>query len=213
MLPAIQGFLFGLANGISCLTACAPVLLPYIVGEGRPVRRNVLSVASFLGGRLTGYLVFAIFAWEAGRFIRSAPRGGILLAAVYAVLACILVLYGFNPHGGACAARGFGGKFALYTARFPAVLPALMGLLTGLTLCPPFVAAVAGAANQASLFSTLLYFSSFFVATSIYVVPFTFAGLLGQQAAMRTIGRLAAGVMGCYFFYKSLILFYGGLQH
>jgi hypothetical protein len=213
MLPAIQGFLFGLANGLSCLVACAPVLLPYMVGEGRPVRHSILPVVSFLGGRLTGYLVFALLAWEAGKWIRSAPRGNILFAAIYVVLACILVLYGFSPRGGVCAAAGFGGRFASYTTRCPGALPGLMGLLTGLTLCPPFVAAVAGAANQPSLFSTLLYFSAFFVATSLYVVPFPFAGLLGRQEAMRTIGRLAAGVMGCYFFYKSLILFYGGLRH
>jgi hypothetical protein len=212
MVPVIQGFLFGLANGPACLTACAPVLLPYFVSEGRSIRLNIIPMIGFLGGRLAGYLVFGVFAWEAGNWIRSEPRGRILFAAIYAVLACVLVLYGFSPHAGVCAAKGVRGRFVLFISRWPAALPALMGLVTGLALCPPFIAAFAGAATQTSLFFTLLYFLSFFLATSLYVVPFPFAGLLGRSAAIRIVGRLAAGVMGCYFLYKSLIMFYGGLQ-
>jgi sulfite exporter TauE/SafE len=212
MTPVIQGFLLGLANGGSCLTVCAPVLLPYLVGEGRRVRSNILSILYFLGGRLAGYLVFAVFAWEAGKWIRSEPRSGVFIGAIYAALALILVLYGFSSQTAACAAKRIGGGFFKFFARRPAALPASMGLLTGLTLCPPFIAAFAGATNQASIFSTLLYFSSFFVATSLYVAPFPFAGLLGRSASVRIVGRLAAGVMGCYFFYKGLIMIYGGLQ-
>jgi hypothetical protein len=212
MTLLVQGFLLGLANGASCLTTCAPVLLPYLVGEGRTVRRNALPVLYFLGGRLAGYLIFAVFAWEAGQWIRSSPRGGLIFGAVYATLAIVLVIYGFSSPANTCAAGSMGGRLAAITSRWPALLPALMGLLTGLSLCPPFLAALAGATSQATLFSSLLFFSAFFIATSLYVTPFPLAGLIGRSQAIRITGRLAAGVMGIYYFYRGLLMIYGGLQ-
>jgi len=212
MLPLIQGFLLGIANGGSCLTACAPIFLPYLVGEGRSVRHNIPPVLYFLTGRLAGYLLFAVFAWEAGKWIRAEPLGGLFLGSIYAVLACLLIVYGFLRQRSACPANGAKGKLMALLSGKPVILPALMGLLTGLTLCPPFITAIAGATSQTSLFSTVLYFLSFFVATSLYVAPFPFAGLLGRIAAVRIVGRLAAGIMGCYLFYQSLIMIYGGLR-
>lgn len=208
----IQGFLLGLASGASCLTSCAPVLLPYMVAEGRSVRQSTLPVIYFLGGRLAGYLIFAVFAWEAGRWIRSEPRGGLVFGVVYAILACVLILYGFGSFSNTCAAGSLRGRLGSLASRRPATLPAFMGLLTGLSLCPPFIAAVAGATGQTSLFSSLLFFMFFFIATSLYVVPFPFAGLLGRSRAIRITGRLAAGVMGCYYLYRGLIMIYGGLR-
>jgi hypothetical protein len=58
-----QGFLLGLANRGVCLAYCAPVLVPYLLGEGGTLRRGAVSVGGFLGGRLVGYLAFAILAW------------------------------------------------------------------------------------------------------------------------------------------------------
>jgi hypothetical protein len=208
----LQGFLLGLASGVSCLATCAPVLLPYLVGEGGPMRRNAHAVLSFLGGRLTGYLIFALFAWEAGRWLRSSSQSGLIFGGVYAVLACVLVIYGFSSPAGSCAAGSMRGRMAAIAARRPALLPACMGFLTGLSLCPPFLAALAGATSQTTVFASLLFFFSFFVATSLYVIPFPLAGLLGRFPAVRITGRLAAGVMGIYFLYRGLIMIYGGLH-
>jgi sulfite exporter TauE/SafE len=212
MTALIQGFLLGLANGGACLTACAPILVPYMVSEGRSIRHNALPVFYFLCGRLGGYLAFAVFAWEAGKWIRSGTLSGIVFGLVYAALGLLLVLYGFHPGANPCAARGIEGRFLSLTSRRTATLPALMGLLTGLSLCPPFVTAIAAATNQASLFSSLLYFLSFFMATTVYLIPLPFLGLVGRSASIRIVGRLAAGVVGCYLLYESFIMFYGGLR-
>jgi hypothetical protein len=212
MISALQGFLLGLANGVSCLTSCAPVLLPYLVSEGRPVRQSALPMISFLGGRLIGYLAFAAFAWEAGRWIYAGPHRGLVFGSVYAILACVLIVYGFKSTSSVCAASGFGGRFASYALRWPLMFPALLGLLTGLSLCPPFIAALAGVTGQSSLFSSLLFFFSFFVATSLFVIPFPLAGLLGRFPAVRITARLAAGIMGCYYLYRGIIMIHGGLR-
>jgi sulfite exporter TauE/SafE len=91
-------------------------------------------------------------------------------------------------------------------------MPALLGLLTGLSLCPPFIAALAGATGQTSLVSSLLFFISFFIATSLYLLPLPFAGLLGRFQEIRITARLAAGIVGCYYLYRGLIMIHGGLH-
>jgi sulfite exporter TauE/SafE len=210
--PILQGFLLGLANGGACLTACTPVLLPYMVSEGGSLRQNALPIVYFLGGRLGGYLVFAVFAWEMGQQIREEPHSGLIFGFIYAVLACALMIYGFRSSSNGCAARGIGGRFACLASRWPQAMPALLGLLTGLSLCPPFIAALAGATGQSSLFSSLLFFASFFTATSLHIIPFPFAGLLGRSQAVRITARLAAGIVGCYYLYSGLVLIHGGLS-
>ncbi len=212
MTILVQGFLLGLANGASCLATCAPVLLPYLLSEGRTVRGNALPLLHFLGGRLVGYLVFAVFAWEAGRWIRSSAGGALIFGMIYAVLAIVLMVYGFKSPPASCAAGGLRRRIRPMAVHWPGMLPGLMGLLTGLSLCPPFLAALAGATSQVALASSLLFFSAFFAATALYLVPLPLAALFGRSQAIRITGRLAAGVMGAYYFYKSLIMIYGGLQ-
>ena len=48
----MQGFLLGLANGTTCLAFCAPVLVPFLLEEGKNVRQNLMTLFKFLGGRL-----------------------------------------------------------------------------------------------------------------------------------------------------------------
>ena len=207
-----QGFLLGLANGASCLATCAPVLLPFLVGEGRAFRGNALALMHFLSGRLAGYLLFAILAWKAGQVLRALPHGSLVFGAVDIVLAVLLMLYGFSSAATNCAAGGMKGRLSTLVFRRPSVMPASMGLLTGLSLCPPFLAALAGATSQLTLPASVLFFFAFFIATSLYLAPFPFAGFLARSQAIRVTGRLAAGIMGAYFFYKGLITIYGGLN-
>ena len=157
-------------------------------------------------------MIFAVFAWELGQQILAEPRSGLVFGSVYAVLACALIFYGFSPSPNVCAASSIGGRFTSFSPRWPQAVPALLGLVTGLSLCPPFIAALAGATAQRTLLSSLLFFLSFFVATSLYVVPFPFTGLLGRSQAVRITARLAAGVVGCYYLYRGLIMIHGGLH-
>lgn len=59
----MQAFLLGLSNGAVCLAYCAPVLIPYLLGEGKRISRNFAVLIRFLAGRLLGYLLFGIMAW------------------------------------------------------------------------------------------------------------------------------------------------------
>ena len=60
----MQAFLLGLSYGAVCVAYCAPVLVPYLLGEGNRTWRNYAVLLRFLAGRLLGYLLFGIMALQ-----------------------------------------------------------------------------------------------------------------------------------------------------
>ena len=201
--------MLGLAGGAGCLGYCAPVLMPVMLSEAMPVRRNLLMLGQFLSGRLTGYALFGVAAWAAGRAL---PMTGtyrpIVTGAAYVALAALLCWYVLRPGLGACVGR-FAGLYALAGkgGRFAA-----LGLLTGISPCPPLLLAMTAAANEPNLAASVMFFVAFFAGTSVYIAPLCLVGLANRFAEMKVIGRLAAGVVGVYYLWAGLVLFAGGLM-
>jgi len=209
----MQGFLLGLSIGTVCLAYCAPVLVPYLLGEGKSVMRNVSLLAQFLLGRLAGYLLFGVLAWMAGSFVVKAtgPRE-IVFGLLYMALAILLLVYGFGKVKTHCAAESSDTLVRRLSSRWPALLPLIFGLLTGLNLCPPFLLAITGAAETGSLWGSIWFFLMFFLGTALYFIPIPFLGTLRRMSALQTVGKFAAGLIGLYYFYTGAIMFYGGVM-
>lgn len=204
----MQGFLLGLANGTTCLAYCAPVLIPFLLGEGRRTRQNWALLAKFLGGRLAGYLLFGLLAFLAGQLLLGA--GGyrnLLFGAATVTLAALLAWYGLAKPPTLCGGTLKGAR--LWLRRWPALLPLGLGFLTGLNLCPPFLMAITGAAGSGTLAGSLLFFGTFFVGTSLYFVPLPFLGAFHHSEALRTVGKLAAVIMALYYLYSGLLMLLG----
>jgi sulfite exporter TauE/SafE len=204
----VQAFLLGLASGATCLAYCAPVLVPLVLGESRGFARSLALVAQFLGGRLIGYLLFGFLAWEAGRLASAAgAHRGLAFGVTYVLLAVFLLLYGVFRRAPACAGELPGVRARL--SRWPAALPAGLGFLTGINICPPFLLAFAGAAESRSVWGSLLFFLLFFAGTSIYMLPLSLAGAFRRFQAVQRVGRLAAICMGLYYLYVGVVLIAG----
>ena len=209
----MQAFILGISSGAVCIAYCAPVLIPYLFGEGKGVWQNFSVVAQFLSGRLVGYLLFGVIAWAAGQaiFLTSVWRD-ILIGSADVILALFLVLYGFFKVGATCAAQQASGRLQKINTWWPFMLPATIGLFTGLNFCPPFLLAFTNAAGEASLIRTLIFFFMFFLGTSIFFIPFPFVGTMRRFNMLTIIGKLASGIMGVYYFYTGLILVTSGIQ-
>jgi sulfite exporter TauE/SafE len=212
---AVQGFLLGLANGTTCLTFCAPVLIPYLLGEGEGVRRNLLTLLQFLVGRLGGYMLFGLAAWATGSLLLGATAGqGVLLGAAYVGLAAVLLVTALRkgtPATGACALEG--ARTGLQRLRrWPAAVPVGMGFLAGLKVCPPLLLAFAGAASTGSLVGSLTLFLTFFLGTSIYFLPISLLAVFRRVTPLRTVGQFAAAIVALYYLYAGALLIVGGLQ-
>jgi len=209
----MEAFLLGFSSGTVCLAYCAPVLVPFLLGEGQGIRRNALLLAEFLLGRLTGYLIFAVFAWAVGLVLfPTLAWRQVIFGVAYVLLSVLLVLYGFFNLKNWCAGERAPHFLNRLTNKWPVRLPLTLGLLTGFNLCPPFLLALTRAANSIGILGSVRFFVFFFLGTAIYFLPMPFLGAFRSFRILRTVGRLACGIMGIYYFYLGIVMLHGGMR-
>ncbi len=131
--------MLGFASGPVCLGSCGPVLLPWLAAERAGLRGTARVLSIFLGGRLVGYIGFAVLAWAVGMALPADQHSRTLIFGVANLgLAVVLVLHVWLP-------RRRRPEQKLYQI---GAKPLFLGLFTGLSLCPPFVAAGVRAAES-----------------------------------------------------------------
>jgi sulfite exporter TauE/SafE len=91
--------------------------------------------------------------------------------------------------------------------------PLFLGLFTGLSLCPPFVAAGVRAAESRSLAASILFFLLFFVGTSVWFVPALAVSALRRMEPVATVARMTMVVLALYYAYLGVIGLSWGLLH
>jgi cytochrome c biogenesis protein CcdA len=82
----------------------------------------------------------------------------------------------------------------------------VLGLLTGLNLCPPFAAAITGAAETASVQNALVYFWIFFVGTAIYFLPLVLISPLTRMEPFRQIARVCMILAGIWLVLEGIMM-------
>jgi len=209
----LEGFILGLSSGVTCVAYCAPGLVPYLLGEGKSVARNSAVTVQFLLGRLSGYLLFAVIAWSINRSIlQQLHNPEQLIGPAYVIFSMLLIFYGFFNTTPSCAMTRMKGLRHKWVAVWPVSLPVIAGFATGLSFCPPFLLAFTGAVEKASLLKSMLFFSAFFLGTSTFFIPMPFVGIFRNFAALRMIGKMAAGLIGLYYLYCGILMLMGGLR-
>ena len=96
-------------------------------------------------------------------------------------------------------------------ARGDVGLPVILGLATGVSICPPFVLALTEVAGAPSLVDSLTYFAAFFVATSLYFVPALALGPLARRDVVALVARLAATIAAAYYLYRGALMLVAAL--
>ena len=200
MIPALVGkaLLLGFSTGVFCAGFCVPLVAPLLLSdENRSVRRSADRVGLFLAGRLVAYLLFGlVFGTLGGALSRVWGIKAVLLPLAYAILGVMMIVYAVVqsfPHIGFCRAVSPRIRSGWYVA--------LVGFLAGINLCPPFLLAVTTVMDIGGAFRGALFFFVFFLATSVYLLPLFFAGLVSRFASVRFAGRVAAVLAGVYFLY------------
>ena len=206
-----EALLLGLASGPACIAACGPVLVPSLLTERAGFRPHVRYLSAFLAARLLGYMLFAVVAWELGMLASMLPAPRMLLmVAVYVLLACILLWYAYSARR-TCAQPCADSKLVSIGAKKNRGVAgaASLGFLTGLNLCPPFVAAGIRAAQMGSLVAALLFFAAFFVGTSVWFVPFLSLGCFVRNQAVITVARMAMVLIALYYLSMGIAMLLG----
>ncbi len=208
----MRGVLLGLSSGAVCLAYCAPVVIPYLLGEGRTIKGNYRILGLFLIGRLSGYLIFALLAWILGLFLAEYRfYREMFFGASYIVLGGFLIHYCFRKPEIFCAAEYYKGFLKNFCSA-NLFLPVFLGFLTGINLCPPFLLAFTSAASTVDLLGSLAFFGSFFLGTLVFFVPIPLLGLLKQNQVSKWIGKMAAGIIGSYYFLMGILILIGGIK-
>jgi hypothetical protein len=206
-----EALVLGLASGPACIAACGPVLIPTLLTERAGLRPNARYLSAFLGARLLGYLMFAVVAWELGTLVSlpPAPRA-FLMGAVNALLACVLLWYAYSARH-LCVQSCSGSKLVNIgeSKDRRAAGAAALGLLTGLSLCPPFVAAGVRAAGLGSVAQALLFFTVFFVGTSVWFVPLAGFGCIARNEAVITVARMTMALIALYYLTLGIAMLIG----
>jgi len=189
-----EGFTLGLSTGPYCLTACAPILVPYILAEGRAGwKGNSWLLGEFMGGRLAAYLLFGFAAGLAGAKLSGHlppwMMSGALLASGLLMLTYLLVKAA--PGSKLCAAAWVSNGIRR--------LPLVLGFALGINLCPPFVAGLVRVLALGSAFLGTVYFAAFFAGTSLYLLPLVLAAPFLSQKRLRFIGTISGAIAGIWF--------------
>lgn len=195
-MPALfsEGFLLGLSTGFYCLSACLPLLAPYLLSEGKAAWKfNFYIFIQFLGGRFAAYMLFALLASLAGQAGQYALPGWLLPASM-AVCGLFMVIL--------AAARVAGGAGPCVLKKdlnpFFRRLPVALGFVTGINICPPFAAGFIRLMDLADVLKGFSYFGGFFSATSLFLSP-VLLGTPWLGARVSEIGRLTLLLAGLWY--------------
>lgn len=196
-----EAAVLGLASGPVCIASCGPVLVPSLLTEHSGLGTHSRFLCTFLGARLLGYLFFALAAAQLGKLAAlSGAANTTAFGVVHLLLAFVLLAYARSAgHGHEGQPRS--GQLVTIGARplprFSGV--ALLGLLTGVSLCPPFVAAGIRAAELGNIASALAFFFAFFLGTSVWFLPFMSLSCVRRNEAVLTVARMAMVLIALYY--------------
>jgi sulfite exporter TauE/SafE len=204
-----EALALGFGSGPVCVASCGPVLLPWLGAEPRELGATGRLLAIFLSGRLAGYLAFAVVAWALGLTLPVDLRTRTLVFGLANF--GLAALLGFS----ACFPRRRCPKASdeqpprLYQIgaadRFRPPTALTLGFLTGLNLCPPFVAASVRAAATHSLPGALAFFALFFAGTTVWFLPSLAVSSLRRFSAVPTVARMTMAALAIYYAYLGVV--------
>ncbi len=189
-----EGFALGLSSGIFCVGSCAPFLFPYLMaGAKAGIKANAILLVEFLLGRFVGYVIFGMAAGWMGGLLKphlSEPirAATLILAALLLVISAFYQIFPKNPF---CD--------FLIKRRALVRVPFLFGFLLGINICPPFLLGVARLLEIGNVWLGALFFSAFFVSSTLYLLPIFVVTPLFKGERLRRIGIMASFIVGvCY---------------
>lgn len=195
-----EGLVLGLSTGIFCMGYCAPVILPYLHARDRPGwKGKALPVLIFAIGRLVAYMAFGTLLGWLGAYL-TGPESRIGLTIAFLLLSLILMSYGLSlnwPRFNLCQ--------RLVRFSETRYFPLLLGIFTGLNVCPPFLLAADRALQHGHPWEGMWLFLAFYFGTIIYLAPFVFTQLLSRMEWVRSLAQMVALGTGVAFTIMALV--------
>jgi sulfite exporter TauE/SafE len=196
-----EAFVLGLSMGPACLGYCAPVCVPLLACEQRSWKSTARILGLFLLGRLAGYSLIGVLVGAVGTLLLPNASAA-FWGAIRILMGIMLVFFAWRLK--APETSWFKRTCGENTSRW---FGASLGLLTGLNLCPPFGAAMAGAAATASIRQALFYFWAFFAGTAVYFAPLLFLSPFSRREPLRHIARVCLILAGTWLILEGAVAY------
>lgn len=197
-----SGFLAGLSVGIYCLGLCLPIFLPLLLSQNQSGKKSLGLVLEFSLGRLLGYLVFGLILGWFGQLIQN-DFVHLLVGLANLWIGILMIIYSLGLLDKKfCRVIPFAkSDLAFAKIKWPAVL----GFLTGVNICPPFLGSLTYVFNLKDTLLSLWYFLMFFLGTSAYIIPFTLLGAFSGKTWLQKIAQYSGILVGIYFVMQNLL--------
>lgn len=194
MTLLFEGLLLGLSLGVTCIATCAPVYAPILMQTERGPIAALLAVLLMSAGRFLSYASVGIVAGALG----AAAAGTFPVADIAAVSYLFIAM--FLVHAALVRGRAekHGGCPTGLMARF-AGNPFLAGLVTGFSVCPPFIGAITRGFDAGGALGGMLLFIGFFAGTTLYFIPMAVLPLFARRRLVRIAGLLFSLVAALWF--------------
>ena len=189
----MESFAVGVSLGPACFIHCGLYQGAFLARHVQPDRGQQARLClSLAGGRLCAYVLFGVLVGLVARSGIVVVRPWVLTAG----LGVLMVGYALWPDRGSICLSRFawpklmGGAFAL-------------GMVTGLSPCPPFLASVTIALRSHGVTAAVLTLVAFFLGSSVYLVPlWVGAAVLPSRTrqCLRRMSRWVAGAVAVYAF-------------
>jgi hypothetical protein len=121
-------------------------------------------------------------------------------------LALIMILFAAGKLSSKCINPLKHKQLRTFLKKHDTLLPVVMGFITSVSLCPPFVTLVLRTASEQSLVRTIGVFTMFFLGTLPYFLPVPLLGFSRKEGVFKIIGHYAAAIMGCVYLYNAIKL-------
>ncbi len=193
----LQALSLGASAGVYCMSKCAPSLASLLlVAPQKGLKNGVCLLGVFLSGRLAAYCLLGALAGLAGSLGGSLPHSKLFFAFTDIALGAMLIAQVFRRSCTGCpGGREFlGTKKALFLA----------GVLNSVTLCPPVLLALTVAVEKGSPLRGLLFFLLFFLASSMYLLPFSLLSVKIRHRYMVSFSRIVCACVGLYFVWRGI---------
>jgi sulfite exporter TauE/SafE len=193
-----QGIMLGAAAGISCFIFCLPVYLGASINNRN---NSIVNFSYFTIGRFAAYLSVGVVAPLIGKqFLQIS-----YFDPVAKIITGILLLY--------WGVKGFTEKNKMKKnkncpiKKSSSLNPIAAGFLTGISPCPPFLAGIALAMSGGSVNTGAIFFTGFFISTTLFLMPFFAVGILKYKEELKIISQFISIISGALFSIYGIIKF------
>jgi|GEM_PF-2003135 len=179
----LNGFLLGLASLPVCAT-CYILFVPVILVESQTgIRSSFRFLSLFAGGRLIGYVSVGVVAGLVAPAVPFVARGE-FIGIAYILLSSLMFLWLIRH-----------ASLKTVSCKPSSKNPLLFGFLSGLSLCPPFLAAVVLSLRYGAVLKGVALFLGFFFGAVLPMFVLSLSGLVSRFEIVRRIGQVLSALI------------------